>query len=193
VWAALALALALGAAPASGQEPQATPAVPAPDTLTSVPNDISARGAFLRAALIPGWGHAAIGSYNRAAFYFTVEGVTAWQLVKTRRHYSEAQQRTLFYEEFIRSGLADLGVTDPEEIQVVLDADEKYQDLLGLEDSRRQQREDWTAVGIFLLFLSGADAYVSAHLRHFPLPLDVNAVPVGNGRMELSVGLTLPR
>ena len=172
---------------------QAAPTAPSADTTAAQAGGVSPRGAFLRAATVPGWGHASIGSYKRAAFYIVTEGAAAWSLVKTRRRFAEAQERVRFREDIVRADLADVGVTDPELIQKGLDDDADLQDLLSLEESRRQQREDWTALGIFLLFLSGADAYVSAHLKDFPAPIQVNAQPVGNGRMELSVGIRLPR
>jgi hypothetical protein len=43
------------------------------------------------------------------------------------------------------------------------------------------------------MLLSGVDAYVSAHLQHFPVPLTLDAEPLGNGRMEVSLGISLPR
>ena len=186
----LAAIMLLGTPPLSAQEtPQPVPA----DSAASRPGVVSPRGAFLRAVLLPGWGHASIGSYKRAAFYLTVEGATAWALVKARHRFGEAQDRIVIREDFLRRELEDQGVTDPEEIQAALDDDAALQDLTALEESRRQQKEDWTALGIFLMFLSGADAFVSAHLKDFPAPIQVNAQPVGNGRMELSVGITLPR
>jgi len=154
---------------------------------------VSPRGAFLRAVVVPGWGHAAIGAWNRGAFYVTVESATAWALVKTQKRVQEAQERIAFREQVVRADLAARNQVEPDSIQAALDGDETLQDLMGLEESRRQQREDWVALGIFLVFLSGADAYVSAHLQHFPEPIEVNAVPVGGGRMELSLSVKLPR
>lgn len=149
-------------------------------------------GAFLRAVLLPGWGHASIGAYRRGAFYFVAEGATLWALVKADRRVSEAQSRIRFREGALRTRLEAEGVTDPDEIGAALDEDETLQSLEDLEQARRQQREDWTALGIFLMFLSGADAYVSAHLQRFPTPITIDAAPVGDGRMELSVGISLP-
>jgi hypothetical protein len=143
--------------------------------------------------LVPGWGHASIGSYKRAGFYFVTEGATLWSLVKTRRRYGEATERVAFREGVLRADLADEGITDDEVIQERLDGDEGLQDLLALQEARRQQREDWTALTIFLMFLSGADAYVSAHLKDFPAPVEFTAQPVGDGRMELSLGIRFPR
>lgn len=189
----VALALATGAPPARAQ--QAPPPV-APDTaapLALAARGVSPGGAFLRAVLLPGWGHASIGSYHRGAFYFVVEGATAWTLFKTRRRFTEAQERLLFHETLLRADLVAQGVTEEAEILEALEDDASLQDLRDLEESRRQQREDWTALGIFLLFLSGADAFVSAHLKDFPAPLELGVQPVGNGRVELSVGVSLPR
>jgi hypothetical protein len=173
--------------------PQPGPVIQAPDSLRAAGQGIAPRGAFLRAVLLPGWGHASIGSYHRGAFYFVLEGAAAWTLLKTRRRFDEAQKRGAFWESVIRQDLMAEGITDEVEIQELLDADPTLSDLRDLEEARRQQREDWTAVGIFLLFLSGADAYVSAHLQNFPVPLELNAEPVGGGRLELSLGFSLPR
>jgi hypothetical protein len=43
------------------------------------------------------------------------------------------------------------------------------------------------ALGIFFLFLGGADAYVSAHLADFPGAVEVNAAPGGGMEMAVSV------
>lgn len=198
--ALVGLLLAAGA-PLDAQEP--APRVPSgPDTIRAVAlsdtaavpaRGVSPRGAFLRAVAVPGWGHAAIGAHHRGAFYFVVEGATAWTLLRTRRRFDEAGDRVRFREETLRRDLAARGISDEAEIQRRLDGDAVLEDLRDLHESRRQQREDWTAVGIFLVLLSGVDAFVSAHLRDFPVPLQVDARPAGDGRMDLSVGFTLPR
>jgi Family of unknown function (DUF5683) len=154
---------------------------------------VSPRGAFLRAIAVPGWGHVAIGSYRRAGFYFAAESVTAWGLIRTHEGIHEADARERFRETTVRADLAAQGVTDPAMVQKALDGDDALTDLIALQNARRSQREDWTALGIFIVFLSGADAYVSAHLQHFPTPITLNAQPVGGGRMEISVGVKLPR
>jgi hypothetical protein len=194
LWAALSAGAATRAAAQVDVQPVA-PLTPRADSAAVVqqPWGVSPRGAFLRAVLVPGWGHAAIGAWNRGAFYVTIESATAWALVKTQKRVQEARERIAFREDFVRAELAARNQVDPDSIQAALDADETLQDLTSLEESRRQQREDWVALGIFFVFLSGADAYVSAHLQHFPEPIEVNAVPVGGGRMELSVSVKLPR
>lgn len=178
------------ATPIGAQEP---PAAARPDSVVARPRGISPGGAFLRAALVPGWGHAAIGAYHRSAFYFLSESASVFMLLKTRRRYAQAEDRVLFTERLLRSDLEARGVTDAAEIRKALNADATLKDLQSLQDARRQQTEDWTAVTIFLMLLSGVDAYVSAHLRDFPVPLDVGAAPVGDGRVEVSFALSLPR
>jgi hypothetical protein len=92
----------------------------------------------------------------------------------------------------LRAELAAEGVVDLEEIEARLDQDALLRSLRGLEGARSQQQEDWASLGIFLLFLSGADAFVSAHLRRFPEPLEVGAQPGAGGGVELSLRLRLP-
>ena len=187
----VALGALVSAAPARAQATAPTPATDSVAPLVSA--GIAPLGAFLRAVVLPGWGHASIGSYHRGAFYFVTEGATAWMLLKTRRRYGEVVDRVRFQEGLLRADLVAEGLTDEAKIQERLDADPTFKDLKALQEARRQQREDWTAGGVFLLLLAGADAYVSAHLRDFPVPLDIAAQPVGNGRVKLSVGISLPR
>ena len=195
----LALASLLGlalAVPTMGGAQEVPPA-PEPaeelaaDSVVSSPG-IAPSGAFLRAVLLPGWGHSSIGSYTRGGFYFAAETTTGWGLLRTIRRLTETRQRITFREETLRAELADLGTTDPDEIQAALDDDavlEEFNDLLA---AREDQQEDWAALGVFLLFLAGADAFVSAHLADFPTPITIDAQPLPGGRVELSVGVRLP-
>ena len=52
-------------------------------------------------------------------------------------------------------------------------------------DGREEQREDWVAVAVFTLLMSGVDAFVSAHLRNFPDPLTVEGGP--DGTIEVAI------
>lgn len=183
------LGVFLLAAPLGAQE---VPAAPAPDSTAVVRSSTSPRGAFLRAVAVPGWGHASIGAYHRGAFYFVVQGASAWMLLRTRHHFSEVEARLAWRSDVLRSDLIAAGA-DEATILKQLEADAGLQDLRNLKEARRQQREDWTAVTVFLALLSGVDAYVSAHLGDFPAPLSVEAQPLGNGRVEVSVGISLPR
>ena len=184
------------AVPANGtaqeEEPLAEAALQtAPDSVVPSPR-VSPKSAFLRAVMLPGWGHASIGSYNRGGFYFAAEITTGWGLLRTNRRLAEVRDRMSFHEEVIRTEQAALGVTDPDEIAAILEADEVLEDMNDLLAAREDQQEDWAALGIFLLFLAGADAFVSAHLADFPTPITFDATPLPGGRMEMSVQLKLP-
>jgi hypothetical protein len=50
---------------------------------------------------------------------------------------------------------------------------------------KRQEVQDWLVLWIFNHLFSGAEAYVSAHLRDFPPDLEIRAVPGG-------IGLSIP-
>lgn len=50
---------------------------------------------------------------------------------------------------------------------------------------KRQEVQDWLVLWIFNHLFSGAEAYVSAHLRDFPPDLKVRAFPSG-------IGITVP-
>jgi hypothetical protein len=182
--AGLALASGVSAQQPAGTEP-ASPAL-------ARPLGISPGGAFLRAVLVPGWGHAAIGSYTRGGFYFAFESATAYTLLRTRNRLSDARERAALRESVVRARLADEGVTDPTEIDARLEQDGTLGALNALVESRRGQQEDLVAWGIFLLFLSGADAYVSAHLARFPAPISVQFTPVASERAEVSLRIPLP-
>lgn len=182
----LFLALALLPSTAAGQEVPGTVA----DSAAAVPRGVSPGGAFLRAVLIPGWGHTSIGTHTRAAFYLGLEGITAYGLIRTQSRINEVRARADLRTRALRTELESQGITDLDEIDAALEADEALEDLESLAASRGQQREDWAALGIFLLFLSGADAYVSAHLQNFPAPIELEAAPGPRGGMD--VGLSIP-
>jgi hypothetical protein len=157
------------------------------------PLGVSPRGALIRAMLVPGWGHAAIGSYTRGGFYFALEAATAYTFLRTRGRLSEARERAALRESVLRARLADEGVTDPAEITTRLDADPALGGLEDLVSSREGQQEDLIAWGIFLVFLTGADAYVSAHLSRFPTPIEMEASASPDGRGEVMLRIPFPR
>jgi len=156
------------------------------------PVTISPGGALWRAFLVPGWGHAAIGSYTRGGFYFALQTATLYTLSRTRVRLNEAESHLRFREDVIRRRWMAEGVVDPAELDQLVEDDDRVEELGGLVDARKEQQEDLIAVGLFFLLISGVDAYVSAHLAHFPDPLDLEAVPVGDGRVEMSLKLKLP-
>ncbi len=185
--------LLMGLAGAEGLEAQQElPAVPLDSLELRDGSGASPGGAFLRAVLLPGWGHAAIGSYNRGAFYFTAQAGTAFGYLKTQLRLGEARDRRDLQRSVLTRRLEREGVTDPDEIEAALEEDEGFQEVAGLVEARQQQQEDWVALGIFLLFLGGADAFVSAHLQDFPDPLELQIRAADTGAAELTIRVPLP-
>lgn len=153
---------------------------------------VSPGGAFLRSLVVPGWGHAAVGSYTRAGFYFTTSAATGWMLFKTARSLDAAQTRRDLLEAEGRARLETQGVADPDSLAALLDEDPRIGSVRGLVEARSQQMEDWTAFGIFWLLLNGADAFVSAHLSGFPEPVEIDVRSGGpDGRSELRISVPL--
>lgn len=155
--------------------------------LSKIPERITPRGAFIRSAIIPGWGHAEVGAHGRGAFYFMVEAISGFMFLKTQTRLDLARDRRALRESVLTEKLTESGVEDPVELEELLSEDMILEDLRGLEETRSAQREDWMALGIFFLFLGGADAYVSAHLADFPGAVEINATP--SGGMELGISL----
>lgn len=193
VAAGLALGLAAGVlAPASAQEAAGpdtvvVDSIAAADSLAAA-SGISPSGAFLRGALIPGWGHTATGSLTRGAFYFSVEALAGWMVFKTQQRLGVAQDQAALWEERVTAELMAQGITEFEALDAALQNDEQVARFRGLVDARQEQREDWLAVAIFTLLLSGVDAFVSAHLGDFPEPLTVEGDP-GGGTVEVALRL----
>lgn len=130
-------------------------------------------GAFLRAILLPGWGHASIGAYSRGGFYFATESTTGIFLTRTLRRLGQAKDIQEMRESRLEEQLIAQGVpAGSDSLVALVDADLGVNRARRLVASRKDQLEDWIALGAFLVFLAGADAFVSAHLMDFPAPLD---------------------
>lgn len=179
------------AGPARGQEPDTLAAAPAeaPDTAVADDEGVSPGGAFLRSMIVPGWGHAAVGSYTRGGFYFGAEAMSGGMLLKSLLRQDAAEALVDLRREAAAARLRAEGREDPDSISVLVDADPEVQEAEGLLEARSEQVEDWAALGIFLLFMGAADAFVSAHLQDFPDPLDVN---VGGNGSVVEVKVSLP-
>ena len=146
----------------------------------------SAGGAFVRSMVIPGWGQAASGSPGHGAFYFTIQSVAVWMILKTTKTLGSASDildmRRL---DALEQLMADPSV-DPADLSTAIEAALPVVSALQLQEIRRQQREDWFAFGLFFLLLGGADAFVAAHLADFPEPLDVSLRPLPDMGAELA-------
>jgi hypothetical protein len=157
--------------------------------LTDVPGRVTPRGAFIRSGLIPGWGHAKVGALTRGAFYFSVEAATAFMVFKTQSRIKSVDARLTLREEAIRAREMARGVTELDDIEQAVDEDPQVEDLRLLREARGDQREDWLALGIFMMLIGGVDAYVSAHLAEFPTALVVEPTPGGGVEVGLSVSV----
>ncbi|NNF14620.1 MAG: hypothetical protein HKN72_15435 [Gemmatimonadetes bacterium] len=194
VWAVAALTVVSALVPPSVSGQDEPPAVMRIAPEPPQPLDISPGGAFWRALVFPGWGHAAIDSHGRGGFYFAAQTATIYTLLRTRIRLGEAQDRVRFREAILLDRLAAEGVTDFNTIQGRLNGDAPLSDLRNLLDARKEQQEDMVALGIFFLFIGAADAYVSAHLARFPEPLDIGTGVGPTGpTVELALRLPLPR
>lgn len=183
--------LLLCASPARAQEPdtlRGPPEVEAPGTAAEGDEGVSPGGAFLRSMLIPGWGHAAVESYTRGGFYFAAESMSGGMLLKSLLRRGAAEDLVALRREASAARLRAEGHEDPDSIRALVDGDPDVQSAEGLVEARSQQVEDWAALAIFLLFVGAADAFVSAHLKDFPEPLEVQVGGDG-GVMEVKVSV----
>lgn len=195
----LAVASALGAgqglsdgAVAAQQTTEAGDSVLVPPRTRSPSDSASGpgpAGAFLRGVLLPGWGHAASDATTRGAFYFGAESLAGWMLYKTAGRLDTARDQAALWEERVGQALAAQGVSEPAEVEAALEANDDVARARGLVSAREEQREDWLAVVIFTLLVSGLDAFVSTHLQEFPEPLTIEGDPAV-GRVE--VGFRVP-
>lgn len=174
---------AQGMPPAEATSPQ-VPTQVSPDTLSP---PFTPRGVFLRSLVLPGWGHAVMGAPLRGAFYFAADAAALFMLWKTDTRLKRARERRRLLEGTLEARLLAAGLAPPQ-ARAGVAQDPRVQDLISLERDRADQKEDWMALGIFLLFLGGADAFVSAHLADFPGALVVEA-GLGGG---VAMGISLP-
>lgn len=175
------------------QLPDSIPVPPIPQEEAGSPEEaqvqeITPGGAFLRSALLPGWGHTRVGAVVRGAFYFSAEAATGLMIFKTQTRIDRTRNRLKLREAVETARLEAQGITDPAAIESALAEDPEVEDLRALEETRLGQREDWIALGLFLMLIGGVDAYVSAHLADFPAAVVVEPTP----DRGVELGLSLP-
>ena len=149
----------------------------------------SAGGAFVRSMLIPGWGQAVAGSPGRGAFYFTLESMGVWMILKTNQTLGSAGDILAMRRFDASERLAADPMIDSAALAAAIDADVEVLRAPELKEIRRQQREEWIDFSVFFLLLGGADAFVAAHLADFPEPLEVAIRPLPY--MGVEVGFRL--
>lgn len=149
---------------------------------------VSPGGAFLRSLVLPGWGHASVGSGTRAAFYAAAQSGTALMVLKSASRQRTARRFAAEERRLVEDELRLQGVTSADSLRVLAGADPRVSQREELVDRRGQQVEDWVALGLFLTLLGAADAYVAGHLADFPEPL---ALDVGRRPGDMAWEITL--
>lgn len=180
---------------AYGQDPIPPDTMPVADTIPYEPP--SPRAAFVRAALVPGWGHAYLGEYTRGAVYFSIQSASWFMLIKTLRKLNDVDQRddvlTALAVDSVRGAMWSDPVlnkqllADPAAYEAALLTYPGLQDARSLARARRQQRQDWVTYTLFFTFAASVDAYVTAHLKEFPA--EITLQPAGSDRLEMRVGI----
>ncbi|TVP47577.1 MAG: hypothetical protein EA350_04820 [Gemmatimonadales bacterium] len=170
-----------GDAPGPGSPRVVQPRVPEWTTFQADELPISPRGAFLRSLVLPGWGHLAVDSPGRAAFYMAAQGGTAWMLGKSILRRGSARRFRDEEIRMVREELQAQGVQSPDSLRAGALGDARVERWQELVDIRGDQVEDWVALGIFLSLLSATDALVAAHMADYPEPLTFDVVPRGGG------------
>ncbi len=168
-------------APRVGQETEG-----AQEEVEPEPGGISPRGAFIRSAILPGWGHSKVGAHVRGAFYFAAEATSALMIYKTNTRIDRTRQKLALRESVVTAREEATGATEAE-IETALAEDPEIADLRSLEETRKGQREDWIALALFLMLIGGVDGYVSAHLADFPTAVVIE--PNQSGGMEIALSL----
>ena len=192
---ALTLAVALmGAGHASILQAQQPLVGPSEDATEAVegqesPGRASPAGAFVRSLVVPGWGQVAAGSPERGTFYFTIESLSLWMILKTSKTLESAKDIVALRRLEAEERLMAEGLVDPADLPAAIDADPAVSSASNLEQIRGQQREDWIAFGVFFLLLGGADAFVAAHLADFPEPLETAIRPLPDLGVEIGFRL----
>ena len=191
------LLLAL-ATPAWSQVPPAQ--VPVGDSVMvadTIPHEGSSpRGAFVRALIIPGWGHASVGAYKRGVVYGALQTASWGMLVKTLVKLSDVQDRADMFESAARDSLDLLIAQDTAAArrlsaegayEAAVESSPNFAGTMLLVNSRKDQRQDWVVLTLFFTMASAVDAYVTAHLRDFPADFTTQAGADGSVGFKVSV------
>lgn len=199
------LVVILGAAVICGSAlagPAAAQQVALPDTLSPVtepipPEGLLPRTAFIRALLVPGWGHFSMGEYRRGSVYLGMQTTSWLMLAKTAGRLGDARDTERGIAALAEDSLTAAMAADTA-LARRLENPQAYEDALltfpGLGDarnlvrSRERHRQDWIVYTLVTTFAAAVDAYVTAHLADFPA--DITATrSLDNG---VSVGVRLP-
>jgi hypothetical protein len=185
-----------------GNAPAAAQQVAQPDTLSPVTAPIPEEGllprtAFIRALLIPGWGHFSMGEYRRGSVYLALQG-TSWAMLGTTMHRlgqardAERSLESMAVDSVARRMAADTALArrleNPAAYDEALLTYPGLRDARDLATARQRHRQDWIVYTLVSTFAAGVDAYVTAHLADFPAEITASR-SADNG---LALGFRLP-
>lgn len=198
-------ALTALAVPASRASAQSTPAqIRGGDSLlvadTIPKEDHTARNAFARALIFPGWGHFSIGANRRGLVFVALEGTSWFMLTKTIVKLNQAKKRNTVFEATARDSLNRLiagdtviarKLADTVAYNAAVAANPAVFDGRALIGSRKNQRQDWITYTLFFTMASAVDAYVAANLRNFPV--EISALPRPDGAVDVGFSMNVGR
>lgn len=154
------------------------------------------RGAFIRALLVPGWGHLHIREPRRGAIFIALQGSSWFMLVKTMSRLSDVRDAQRVLEVLGRDSMyaamaADTAIArqlaDPIAFDNALAEYPGLTETRNLAISRRRHRQDWIVYTLVFTFAGAIDAYVAAHLKDFPGDFTAAPAPGGGASLQLSV------
>lgn len=161
------------------------------ETAQVVGEVVSPGGAFARSLLVPGWGHVVSDAPFRGAVYVGAQSGTAWMLAKSLNRRRTARRFRSDELRIVEAELRASGIQEPDSVRFLAEQDERIEAWDELLETRDQQVEDWFSLGLFLVLLGAADAYVAAHLADRPPPLTIEVLP-GRAIGTWTVGVHLP-
>jgi hypothetical protein len=158
---------------------------------------VSTRATFIRAFLVPGWGHVMTESYLRGGFWVAAQGGSWWMLWKSVSRRKEARRLREVELDVAVDRYRARGVMDPDSLTFLAENDPALEAWDTLLERRDEQVEDWVALSLSVMLLGAVDAFVSAHLMDFPEPLTLDVgprqgIPLDIRRPGVEVRLSVP-
>jgi hypothetical protein len=145
------------------------------DSLSRIP-PVSPGRAFLQSVLVPGWGQASLRRPTAGTIFTAVEAMSVTMLIQSKHELSEARRAA---SDSVVDHYEAPSTPDGEPTPVF--APNQFAGRIG---ARKQAVEDWAALLIFNHLLSGADAFIAAHL--WDVPVEVSPGSTGQSA-KLSV------
>jgi hypothetical protein len=159
--------------------PPSTVAADARDTAVVPRTPLTPRRALLYSMAIPGMGQSRLGRHRAAAGMLLVEGIGLLMLRETGAEIRQAMR--LADDSVVTSYVDGAGAA--------LAQPQRQAGQFREEDvrTRRGHREDWIALLVANHLISGAEAFVAAHLWDVPFTLGVQPGPEGGALVALRV------